>query len=122
MQDLPQNLNEENELTLREQIETYLRYWPWFLGTVIIALIAASIYLRYAVTTYNTTATILIKNEGNKNLSELAAFQDLGIVGTLTNSDFDNEIEILKSKNLTEKVVEELNLQVRYYKEGNIRD
>src|SRR5690606_31405615 len=53
-------------------------------------------------------------------LSELAAFQDLGLTGSLSPSGFENEIQILKSKSLTERVVRELNLNIRYFKEGNI--
>lgn len=125
MQDLPHNQNqtqnEEQELTLREQLEAYLRYWPWFIIAVLIALTGAYIYLRYTVPSYKVTATILIKDEKSNALSELSAFQDMGL-GGLSSSDFDNELEILKSKSLTEKVVDELNLQVSYFKEGNIRD
>lgn len=122
MQDLPQYQNEEQELTLREQLESYLRYWPWFLISVLLMLVGSYIYLRYTIPSYKVNATILIKDENNNSLSELAAFEDLGLAGSFSNSDFDNELEILRSKTLTERVVDELNLTVSYYKEGNIRD
>ncbi|MBT0607918.1 GumC family protein [Aequorivita echinoideorum] len=122
MQDLPQNKEQEQEVSLREQIDIYLRNWPWFVITMVVAFIIAFIYLRYTVPYYSSTATILIKNEGNNQVSELAAFQDLGLAGTLNASDFDNELEILRSKNLTERVVDELNLSVIYNREGNIKD
>ncbi|WP_347374999.1 polysaccharide biosynthesis tyrosine autokinase [Aequorivita sp. Q41] len=123
MQDIPNNQNqaEDQELTLREQLESYLRYWPWFIIAVFIALLSAYIYLRYTVPSYKVTATILIKDEKSNSFSELSAFQDMGLSG-LSNSDFDNELVILNSKSLTEKVVDELNLQVSYFKEGNVRD
>ena len=120
--DLPQTHDEEQELTLREQLDSYLRYWPWFAVTVLLMLVGAFIYLRYTVPSYKVTATILIKDSKNNSLSELAAFQDLGMMGGFSASDFDNELEILRSKTLTERVVDKLNLNVNYYKEGNIRD
>tara|TARA_R100000353_G_scaffold147973_1_gene106435 strand:- start:60 stop:2426 length:2367 start_codon:yes stop_codon:yes gene_type:complete len=122
MQDIPQNYNEEQELTLREQLETYLRYWPWFIIGVLIAVTGAYLYLRYTVPSYQVTATILIKDEKSNAFSELSAFQDMGFASGFSNSDIDNELEILKSKSLTEKVVEELNLNITYFKEGNVRD
>lgn len=120
--DLPQTHDEEQELTLREQLDSYLRYWPWFIAMVLLMLVGASIYLRYTVPSYKVTATILIKDAKSNSLSELAAFQDMGLMGSFSASDFDNELEILRSKTLTERVVDELNLTVNYYKEGNIRD
>src|SRR5690554_6062152 len=110
----------EPQLTLRDQIEQYARYWPWFVLFVLFALVISFIYLRYATPIYQTVATILIKDEKNSALSELAAFQDLGLTGSLSPSGFENEIQILKSKSLTERVVRELNLNIRYFKEGNI--
>jgi len=120
--DLPQTHDEEQELTLREQLDSYLRYWPWFAAMVFLMLVGASIYLRYTVPSYKVTATILIKDAKSNSLSELAAFQDMGLMGSFSASDFDNELEILRSKTLTERVVDQLNLSVNYYKEGNIRD
>ena len=110
------------ETNLRDEIAQYLRFWPWFVLGVIIMLSISFIYLRYTTPIYQTQASILIKDEKNSALSELAAFQDLGLTGTLNQSGFDNEIQILKSRSLTERVVKELELNVTYISEGNVRD
>lgn len=120
MQDqLPQNTNQQHETSIREQIDTYLRHWPWFVACVLIALIAAFVHLRYTPSTFSATATIMIKNESK---SELAAFEDMGLVEMMNMSDFANEMVVLGSRSLSERVVDELNLNVTYIKEGNIRD
>lgn len=110
------------ESSLRDDIAQYLRFWPWFVLGVIITVSISFIYLRYATPIYQTQASILIKDEKNSALSELAAFQDLGLTGTLNQSGFENEMQILKSKSLTERVVKELDLNVTYISEGNVRD
>src|SRR5690554_1037943 len=110
------------ESSLRDDIAQYLRFWPWFVLGVIITVSISFIYLRYATPIYQTQASILIKDEKNSELSELAAFQDLGLTGSLNQSGFENEIQILKSKSLTERVVKELNLNVKYISEGNVRN
>lgn len=123
MEDLDKNaIQEPSELNLREQIDQYLRYWPWFVISVVVAISISFLYLRYATPIYKTVASILIKDEKNSALSELAAFQDLGLTGSLNQAGFENEIQILKSKSLTERVVRELNLNIRYIAEGNILD
>ncbi len=121
MENLQDNNFESHEPTLREQIEQYLRYWPWFVLCVLLSLSIAYVYLRYATPIYQTVATILIKDEKNSALSELAVFQDLGLTGNLNQAGFENEMQILKSRSLTERVVRDLNLNVKYLSEGNIR-
>lgn len=122
MQIEEQGANSQEEISLKEQLNQYLRYWPWFVVFVAVTVFLAFLYLRYTNNSYQTQATILIKDSKNSELSELAAFEDLGLgnVG-LSKSEFENEIEILKSKRLTRQVVEELDLNIRYYREGNIK-
>ncbi len=121
MEDSQNMTPESQEITLREQIELYTRNWVWFVLFAIISLVASFIYLRYATPIYRSTATILIKDEKNSSISELAAFQDLGLTGSMNQSGFENELIILNSKTITERVVKELNLDVRYFSEGNIQ-
>ncbi len=122
MQIEEQRAEAQEEISLKEQLNQYLRYWPWFVVFVILTVFLGFLYLRYTNNSYETQATILIKDTKNSELSEIAAFQDMGLgdVG-LSKSEFENEIEILKSKRLTRQVVEELDLNVRYYREGNVK-
>src|SRR5690554_849422 len=121
MDDLNTTNQESRSPSLRDQILQYLRYWPWFILTVIISLGVATIYLRYTTNIYSTKATILIKDEKNSALSEMAAFQDLGLTGSMGPSGFENELQILKSKSLTERVVNELGLNIMYLQEKRVR-
>ena len=115
------SLTPNEEINLKDQLNLYLRYWPWFLISVLLILSLAFLYLKYTSENYRTQATILIKDEQNNSLSELAAFEDLGLTGGgLSSSDLENEVEILKSKKLLTQVVEDLDLNVRYFFEGDI--
>lgn len=110
----------EEEFDLRLFFLKYLRYWYWFVLTLFIAIGGALLYLQYAVPIYKISATLLIKDEkkGSSNtndiLKELDMFSGSKIV--------ENEIEVLKSKVLAEKVIDDLNLTVSYYSEGWLRD
>lgn len=120
MENFDQNKYEAQSPGLREQIQQYIKYWPWFVICVVIALILAQVFLRYTAPIYQTVATILIKDDRNSNLSEMAIFKDLGMTTNIS-SGFENEIEILKSRNLTRRVVKSLNLNISYFSEGSIR-
>ena len=96
----------------------YLMYWPWIAGCAVVALIACFIYLRFQPPTYNVNATVLIK-EGDQNrrglFSGSSIIDNMQSLGTMSMaSNFDNEVEILQSRNLVRKVVEKLNLYISY--------
>ncbi|WP_295182484.1 hypothetical protein, partial [uncultured Christiangramia sp.] len=60
---------QEEEINLREELEKYLRYWPWFVLAVIACLALAFTYLKFTTASYNTTASIIIKDEDSKGPS-----------------------------------------------------
>lgn len=110
---------EENEDIL-QTIYKYLYYWPWFVGSVLLALILAGLYLRYTTDIYQTTAEIKIldANEGGLDLSGL---QGGGPLWDMSDVNLQNEIQIITSRRLLAKVVDELDLNTRYYSTGQIK-
>ncbi|MBL7473753.1 GumC family protein [Robertkochia sediminum] len=112
----------EEELHLRELLEKYLRHWRWFVLGAVVCLAGAFIYLRYATNVYKTQASIIIKDDKNGGgASELSALQDLGVLGSFNSNSVENEIEILRSKRLLEKVVKELGINVSYFVAGEVK-
>lgn len=105
---------EENSFNLYEIIFKYLVYWPWFVASVLVCLVLAFVYLRYQAPVYNVTASVLIKEDDSRNRSmgaasgALEALQSMG--GFSMSNNFDNEVEILKSRTLIKKVVTHLGL------------
>lgn len=103
----------EESIDLYAILFKYLAYWPWFAASVVICLVCAFLYLRYQAPVYNIDAAVLIKEDDKKGGSAgnpMGALQDLGMF-SMTNN-FDNEVEILKSRTLIKKVVNDLNLYI----------
>jgi len=116
------NRPQEEEITLREEIEKYLSYWPWFIIGVILSLLIGIIYLQYTTAKYSTTASIIIKDEEAKGASsEMAAFANLGLLGGMGASSIENEIGILKSKTLMTQTIKALNLNITYFEEEALK-
>ena len=117
------NPHQEEEIDLREELQKYLRRWPLFVIGVVVCLAGAFLYLRYATPTFNSLATIIIKDEkkGGGMASELSAFADMGMLSGMGTNSIENELGILRSKRLMTNVVNKLNLNVRYFQEGTIR-
>lgn len=92
-------------------------YWPWIVGCVIVALIGAFFYLKTLTPLYTVNSSVLIKSEGKGGNDDLA---DLGFVSSST-QNFDNELQILRSRTLLKKVISDLNLYINYTLPGGFR-
>ena len=113
---------QEEDIQLRAILEKYLIHWQWFGLGVLLCLVAAFLYLRYSTPQYQASTTILVKDEKKGGmLSELSAFADLGLGGSIK-SNLDNEIEILKSRTLIERTVKTLELNITMTVKGNVAD
>ena len=113
---------EDKEIDIQELLFKYLIHWPWFVGAVIVCLIAAYVYLYVATPVYNISATVLIKDDKKGGSSNnVAGLDELGLSGLITSSQsIDNEIEVLRSKTLVKEVVNYLNLYVTYQDDDQI--
>ena len=108
-----QESNKEESINLYELFFKYLAYWPWFVAGILLMGVATWVWLRYQAPVYNVTASVLIQEQdqrsgGTPSSSPLAAMQDLGMFSVSNN--FDNEVEILRSRTLLKKVVTTLGL------------
>lgn len=107
---------DEEKIDIRELLFKYVTHWPWFVVTILACMIGAWIYLHISAPIYNISATVLIKDDkkgGGVGLSP--ELEDIGLSGLMKSSqNIDNEIEVLRSKNLVKEVVNQLNLFVTY--------
>ncbi|MEA5458965.1 polysaccharide biosynthesis tyrosine autokinase [Arcicella sp. LKC2W] len=111
----------EDNFDLKIVLLKYLRYWYWFFIALAIAFVGAFLYLQYSTPIFRVSSVLLIKDEkkgGMGGASEM--LKELDIAGS--NKIVENEMEVLKSRTLFEKVVDELNLTVSYYTESRFKD
>ncbi|GAA4400290.1 tyrosine-protein kinase [Nibrella viscosa] len=97
----------------------YLKYWRWFVFSLLIALLAGYVYLLYATPLYKVQSSLLIKDE-NKGISEENVLKELDFF--TPKRVIENEVEILRSYTLMEKVVTQLGLNVRYFRKGSFKN
>ncbi|MBU6157565.1 MAG: polysaccharide biosynthesis tyrosine autokinase [Bacteroidetes bacterium] len=116
------NLSNENQISrLRRNLFLYLRYWKYFLISMIVFLLLAHLYLKYTTPQFISSVKLLVHNEnGGSQLTEEAIFNDLGFDPGTQNTE--NELEILKSSYLMADVVKKLGLQYVTLKKGYVRN
>jgi len=114
------NKSELWNLSLKDLFYKYVRFLPLFLLSVAIALFLAFAYLRYTTKIYSATGSMLIKNEQQSNRSD--ELEKILEGGNNRSQNILNEIEVIKSRPLMERVVKKLNLEFNYIAKGKIKD
>jgi len=106
------------EGNLNELVFKYLKYWNWFLFSVLLFLGISYVYINSQIPQYKIETDILIKDDKNSLGDEKDLLKQLDL--NSSNKIIDNEVEILKSNTLMEKVVSSLQLQNNYYMYNHI--
>jgi len=97
-----------------KEIMNYVNRWYVFVLALVISFTLAFFYLKYATPTYKITSTLLIEDDKNKGEGILKGtpFGELDMFKTA--KTVDNEMEVLRSKDLLMKVIKSLDMQVSY--------
>ncbi|GAB3661857.1 tyrosine-protein kinase domain-containing protein [Echinicola sediminis] len=102
---------------LKEFFLRYLKLWPYFLGSLAVAMALAFVVNMYIHPSYQVSGKFLIKDESNNiNILDLTG---LATGKRLTPSLIANEAISMKSKPVARKALERLNFDVEYYSEDN---
>ena len=107
----------ESQFDIKKILYKIVGLLPWLTVGLIISLICANLYLRYTPSQHWVSAKILIKKEGESNL-DFKVLKELGVVPDA--SDVLNQIEILKSYTLLERVVDSLKLNIHVRQQGRV--
>ena len=110
-------------LHIRKNLELFLSYWKIILVCIIIGLSIAFIYLRYATYEYQAYATIKIKDENQskkiKGIEGITTATGLFSDGT---NKIKEEIAVMTSRTILEKVVKKLKLNIACFAQGNLKE
>ena len=107
---------EEEKIDVKQIVRQYLTHWPWFVIAVVVSMLSAYLYLRYAPRIFETYSKIKVLDESEGLELPTSAF-----VFNRSNINLENEIEIISSYLIMERVVRELNLNTVFYEEGTIQ-
>ena len=98
----------------------FMSFWRWFVASIIVSLIIAFFNLKTTAPTYEIKATILLKDDKKGGAGEMSDLKSLGLINMKNN--VDNEVEVLKTANLTEQAIRDLSLNITYTQKGRFRN
>ncbi|MAJ89657.1 MAG: hypothetical protein CMD08_00050 [Flavobacteriales bacterium] len=111
------NLNQQEEtIDIKELILKYTQYWHYFIFTILLLVFNAFLYTKFTIPQYSVSATLEIRDDNNTQLGAENIIEGLELFSGRKN--LTNEIIILNSYSITEKVINELKLGVSYFQHG----
>ena len=88
--------------------------WYWFIIGIAIGLSGSRFYISHTIPAFRTTATLLINETESSALAGNAELlQGLGLPSGMQN--LENQMMILRSRELTENTLKELSFEVEFY-------
>ena len=113
-------LDDDKPIDIRAIINKYLQYLPLFIITLLLSFTALFLYLRYKRPVYKSTIAILVKDDDKKTGTDLSKMILSDLISS-TKSNVANELELVKSYMLMEKVVRKLDINTVYSNIGNVK-
>jgi capsular exopolysaccharide synthesis family protein len=109
-------------LTFKELLFKYIRFLPFFVISLALSLLIGYLYLRYTTPSYKSSGALVVKPEEKSSGGGGGSdrFQEMFSMDNSIN--VKNEIEIIKSRQLIKRIVEDLNLNYTYYVKGKIKE
>src|SRR6185437_10903340 len=104
--------SDKNELSLLETLITYVRHWRYFVLSVVICMALSYLYIKLETPLYKAETNILKRDNKPEMGGQNEMLKDMGLFSS--EKIIDNEIQILKSNTLIEKVIVALKLQTSY--------
>ena len=112
-----------SEIEIREILKPYLRKYYWFVISALLCLVISYLYLKTKTTVYEVSASVLIKDtKSTPGSQDFAALRDISGFGKIGSNGVENEMELLKSKKMMQKVVQYLNLETTVYQKGKFQN
>lgn len=106
--------NPTNSPDVKAQIMKYAKYWYFFGLALLLGLGGAWFYLQTQVPKYKVTSSLLVQDDSKGDgLLKGTAFSDLNMFKT--SKTVDDEMEVMRSRDLIYKVLSDLKMNVRYH-------
>lgn len=114
---VPHNQNDEAPIDIKQLVYIFLNNWYLFAIGAVVALVAAFLVNRYTTNIYQARGTVIVKEGRTVDPTSIMTSGNFN-----SSQNLDNEIAILKSYRLRERVVKKMGAEVTYMGKGRIKD
>ncbi|MDR6570757.1 GumC family protein [Chitinophaga ginsengisegetis] len=112
--------NRNSVIDLNDLFQKIVFHWPLYLLVLMAMVTGAMLYLKYKKPIYMSSAKLYLKDEKKGGGEEMDALKSLALFNNGKN--IENEMEVLKSPILVEKVIAGNGFNIRYYIKGTVKN
>jgi uncharacterized protein involved in exopolysaccharide biosynthesis len=112
--------NKNPVIDLNDLFQKIIFHWPLYLLVLMVMVGGAFLYLKYKKPMYMSSAKLYLKDDKKGGGEEMDAIKSLSLFNNGKN--IENEIEVLKSPILVEKVIAANGFNIRYYIKGTVKN
>lgn len=107
----------KEETSIKEILAPYLKNWKYFVGSVLLMLILAVLYIKSTPPVYKAQTSVLIKDAKKMSVAsgDIGVLQSLGGLSGMGTNSIENEVGVFQSKAIVEDVLKEHNFQTPVY-------
>jgi len=116
----PAAKEDDSEFSFRELLIKSLNYLPLFAIFIIVSFTVAIIYIHFQTPLYSSSIKLLLKDVNSKGSQTTVSDQVLPQIFFSNKTNIANEMEVIKSQKLMEKVVLHKQLNTVYYSIGKV--
>ncbi|WP_426327664.1 GumC family protein [Pedobacter sp. R-06] len=112
--------NKNSVIDLNDLFQKMLFHWPLYLLVLLAMVAGGMLYMKYKKPIYMSSAKLYLKDEKKGGGEEMDALKSLSLFNSGKN--IENEMEVLKSPILVEKVIAANGFNIRYYIKGTVKN
>ncbi|SKB95927.1 capsular exopolysaccharide family [Soonwooa buanensis] len=117
----PHHSQKKTKIDIKKELNKIRKLWPLFIILPLLFYMAAKIYIRYSQPQYFSKTTLKFEQASGRAATQ--ALNDLKNLGVgVSNDELDAETVVMVSKPILGQVVKNLNLDVKYYSVGKIKE
>lgn len=110
----------EETIDLKKLFEKLVEHWKWFVVAIPAGAVLAWCYCMLQEPVYDVVSKVMVNDSKKGDIGTNLVMQELGFVqGDMF---VENEMIELQSKNLIREVVQTMSLNIRYFRNGFLRD
>ncbi len=115
------NTDNRNTINLREVLLHYLKYWYWFLISLMLFAGLGLLYYYSRTPVFNVSSTLLIRSTDENGMGQIPQVDMLSMMGMGTMKQVSDELAIINSRSVMQQAIRELGLQTEYRKKTGLR-
>lgn len=120
----PKANKNNDELDFKKILNRFLKHWKLYIFSIVILVFLGLMFIRYSTPLYQVNAQVLVQDGQSGSSSSFLnsdMLSDFNGMFDIQNNVY-NELAILQTKDLLERVIDEMKLNMAYFSKGDIRD